>query len=82
MSYAAPCELRYTLTEIPTAQYLCAIFKMPECRYRNKSTYSGTGMLRTGLSAGCRNTDAGGIDIDADAQLCAKAKQAERAEKL
>jgi hypothetical protein len=44
---------------------------MPEAvRYRNKGTQSGAGMLRyrTKICTGCRNADACGIDLDADAQ--------------
>jgi hypothetical protein len=36
-------------------------------RYRNKGTQSGTGMLR--YRSETQNADAGGIDLDADAQL-------------
>ncbi len=56
------------------------LFYMPECRtvrYRNeqhwdKGTQSGTGMFpyRTEIQDAGRNADTGGIDIDADAQLC------------
>jgi hypothetical protein len=38
--------------------------------YRNKGTQSNTGMFRYRIEmGGCRNTNAGGISFDADAQL-------------
>ncbi len=53
--------------------------QMPECRtvwYRNKGTpvrYRNVAV--PDWDAGCRNTDAGGIGLDADAQLCQQTNQ-------
>ncbi len=45
-------------------------YLMPEpVRYRNKGTQSGTGMLRYRTEIQVPEADAGGIDLDADAQL-------------
>ncbi len=64
--YAAPCELHYSLTELLyCARTIVQLCKMPECRivrYRIKGNPSPV--------PECRNTDAGGIGLDADAQLC------------
>jgi hypothetical protein len=63
LSYAAPVYLSYL-----QYSFLCAILTnagMPECRtvrYRNATVPD--------WDAGYRNTDAGGIGLDADAQLC------------
>ncbi len=64
-------ELHYSLTELPSVLLpLCSFVKCRTVRYRNKGTpvpYRNATV--PDWDAGFRNTDAGGIGFDVDAQL-------------
>jgi hypothetical protein len=74
LSYSAPCDLRCTLNELHKVPVFMKFFKCWNAGLSGtglRVPQSGAGMLRVlDWDAGCWNTDAGGIGLNADAQLC------------